>query len=92
MPVTFTSTSSTGVASYRSSAFPAGAVFGCPLISAMSSRTTSPSSLATAKWAAVAPTFPAPMMLILARRMRRSFVTGCRPDATGVENYPATAG
>jgi hypothetical protein len=29
----------------------------------------SPSSFEAAQWAAVAPTFPAPMMLIFARRM-----------------------
>src|SRR3954462_14444439 len=35
----------------------------------MSTRTMSPSSFEAAQWAAVAPTFPAPMMLIFARRM-----------------------
>src|SRR3954471_11977008 len=40
-----------------------------PSTCGMSTRTTSPSSLLTAQWAQVAPTFPAPMMLILARRM-----------------------
>src|SRR4051794_174909 len=63
--MTFTSTPSTGVASNRSSALPAG----MPLVSGMSTRTMSPSSFAAAQCAQVAPTFPAPIMLIFARRM-----------------------
>src|SRR3954453_17296784 len=60
---------STGELSYRSRALPIGAVLGWPLISGMSTRTMSPSSLLAAQWAAVAPTFPAPTMVIFARRM-----------------------
>ena len=39
-----------------------------PTRSGMSTSTMSPSSLAAAQWAQVAPTFPAPMIEILARR------------------------
>src|SRR5215813_124610 len=41
----------------------------CGMPSMMSSRTMSPSSLAAAQWAQVAPTFPPPMMEIFARRI-----------------------
>ena len=40
-----------------------------PSLSGISTRTTSPNSLAAAQWAHVAPTFPAPMTLIFARRI-----------------------
>src|SRR4051812_20424471 len=66
-PMILQSTPATGVASNRSRALPCG----MPSTWGMSTRTTSPSSLLTAQWAQVAPTFPAPMMLILARRMLR---------------------
>ena len=56
---------STGDASNRSRALP----WGMPSIWGMSTRTMSPSSLLAAQWAQVAPTFPAPMMVIFARRM-----------------------
>src|SRR5262245_37653554 len=51
-----------GELSARSSAFPCGSP------ATMSIKTTSPNSLATAQWAAVAPTFPAPTMVIFAAK------------------------
>src|SRR5579859_128746 len=53
---------SMGEDSYRSSAFP----WGIPSTWGTSTRTMSPSSLLAAQWAQVAPTLPAPMMLIFA--------------------------
>ena len=62
-PVTLTLAPATGVASSRSRALP----WGMP--STTSTSTTSPSSRTTAQWAAVAPTLPAPTMVILWRPM-----------------------
>src|ERR1700742_1654283 len=62
----FESKFSMGEQQARSRALP----WATPTLSGISSRTMSPSSLAAAQWAQVAPTFPAPMMLIFARRMK----------------------
>src|SRR5690606_17000760 len=62
--MTLTSNPSTGPASIRSRALP----WGTP--STMSMRTMSPSSLAAAQWAAVAPTLPAPTMVIFGLGLR----------------------
>src|SRR5262245_49740451 len=55
-----------GVDSYRSSALP----LGMSPTWGMSTKTTSPSSWAAAQWAAVAPTLPAPTMVIFGRLIR----------------------
>src|ERR1700742_4198576 len=59
----FESKFSMGEQQARSRALP----WATPTLSGISSRTMSPSSLLAAQWAQVAPTFPAPMMLIFAR-------------------------
>src|SRR4051812_28634394 len=78
-PMILQSTPATGVASNRSRALPCG----MPSTCGMSTRTISPSSLLAAQWAQVAPTFPAPMMLILARRMIGSSLQYCAGFAKG---------
>src|SRR5262245_15253590 len=55
-----------GVDSYRSSALP----LGMSPTWGISTKTTSPSSWAAAQWAAVAPTLPAPTMVIFGRLIR----------------------
>src|SRR3954467_9447048 len=65
---------SIGEDSNKSSAFPCG----IPSTCGISTRTISPSSLEAAQCAAVAPTLPAPIMLIFARRMRVPFESSNR--------------
>ena len=65
VPVSRASKPMIGAAWKRSRALPAG----IPSVAGMSRRTTSPSSAAAHQWAVVAPTLPAPMMEIFARRM-----------------------
>jgi len=66
---------SMGEASYRSSALPWGHSF---KLGEYQRGRCRPSSLAAAQCAAVAPTLPAPMMLIFARRMRVPFESSLR--------------
>ena len=68
VPVSRESKPMIGAAWKRSSALPAG----IPSVAGMSSSTTSPSSAAAVQWAVVAPTLPAPMIEIFARRMKGS--------------------
>ena len=61
----FASKRSSGPHCAKSKALPCAT----PTRSGISTNTMSPSSLAAAQWAQVAPTFPAPMIEILARRI-----------------------
>ena len=70
VPVSRESKPMIGDAWKRSSALPAG----MPSVAGMSSRTMSPSSALAHQWAVVAPTLPAPMMEIFARRMMEWFL------------------
>src|SRR5258706_15589771 len=79
---------SIGEASKRSSAFPCG----MPSTWGMSTRTISPSSLEAAQCAAVAPTLPAPTMLIFARRMFVPFEVLFRVRFVGAADYGERGG
>jgi hypothetical protein len=69
VPVTLESKLIIGDDCIRSSALPAG----MPSVCGISTSTMSPNSAAAHQWAVVAPTFPAPTIVILARRIASSF-------------------
>ena len=84
VPVTLESKPTIGEAWNRSSALPAG----MPSVAGMSSSTMSPSSAAAHQWAVVAPTLPAPMIAIFARRMAGGFRRESRRKGAGRAGAP----